>query len=90
MGANHDWDPATPVTDPSYNHGYLNGTVAPLFRTLMAYACGSVTCPKMNLWSTPNKTYSGLPLGTVLYGDNVRRLNERREAVENYYPAATK
>lgn len=56
------------------------------FRTVMSEYCLSVGCPRLAAWSNPQRTYNGMPMGTELYNNAVRRLNERREVVENFLP----
>ena len=74
FGARHD-----PATDPSttpvaYAHGYRSPTNA--WRTIMAYNC-SPSCPRINYWSNPAKTYGGQAMGTAATSNNTRQLNER-------------
>ncbi len=74
FGALHD-----PQTDPSttpyaYGHGYRSPTNA--WRTIMAYNC-SPSCPRINYWSNPAKTYNGQAMGTTATSNNTRVLNER-------------
>jgi hypothetical protein len=74
FGARHD-----PATDPSttpvaYAHGYRSPTNA--WRTIMAYNC-SPSCPRINYWSNPAKTYGGQAMGTTTRSNNARLLNER-------------
>jgi peptidyl-Asp metalloendopeptidase len=78
FGARHD-----PQTDPSttpyaYGHGYRSPTSA--WRTIMAYNC-SPSCPRINYWSNPAKTYSGQAMGTTTTSNNARVLSERASAV---------
>jgi hypothetical protein len=74
FGARHD--PATdPATTPvAYAHGYRSPTNA--WRTIMAYNC-SPSCPRINYWSNPAKTYGGQAMGTTTRSNNARQLNER-------------
>jgi peptidyl-Asp metalloendopeptidase len=67
QGADHDRkNAAAPST---FAFGYcLQHPSDPLFRTIMAYACASVDCPRINLWSNPAVTYKGVPTG-VAEGD---------------------
>lgn len=78
FGARHD-----PATDPSttpvaYAHGYRSPTNA--WRTIMAYNC-SPSCPRINYWSNPAKTYGGQAMGTTTRSNNARLLNERAATV---------
>ena len=78
FGARHD-----PQTDPTsspypYGHGYRSPTNR--WRTIMAYNC-SPSCPRINYWSNPAKTYSGQAMGTTNVSNNARVLSERAAAV---------
>lgn len=78
FGALHD-----PANDPSstpfaYGHGYQSPTKA--WRTIMAYNC-SPSCPRINYWSNPAKTYGGQAMGTAAVSNNARVLSERAAAV---------
>ncbi|HSK80338.1 MAG TPA: M12 family metallo-peptidase [Thermoanaerobaculia bacterium] len=74
-------DPATdPSTSPySYGHGYRY-LGSPDWRTIMAYDC-SGGCPRLNYWSSPLRTYNGVPMGTSSQSDNARVLNNTRNTV---------
>ena len=83
QSARHD-----PKTDPtnspySYGHGYQY-TKNPSWRTIMAYNCAGLGCPRLNYWSNPNKTYNGKPMGTATKNDNARVLNTTRAIVAAY------
>ncbi|MGE6822265.1 hypothetical protein [Pseudomonas soli] len=87
MGVDHTWKEGDIILDPPYQFAYLmpfaggsNGTA-----TLMGQydTCGG--CGIGMVFSNPRKTYMGHPMGTVEHNDAVRRLNEQREKVENYY-----
>ncbi|WP_426619640.1 reprolysin-like metallopeptidase [Pseudomonas rustica] len=83
MGAAHNWEPGTPVTNPSYANGYR---IPGKFRTVMSYACPTQACSSINQWSNPRVTYQGVPLGTEQYHDVARRLFERWATVRDFYP----
>ena len=74
-------DPATdPTTSPySYGHGYRY-LGSPDWRTIMAYDCPG-GCPRLNYWSSPLRTYNGVPMGTTSQSDNARVLNNTRGTV---------
>jgi hypothetical protein len=79
QSARHD-----PATDSStspypYGHGYRY-TGSPSWRTIMAYNCPA-GCPRLNYWSSPLRTYNGVPMGTSTQSDNVRVLNNTRNTV---------
>ncbi|MFJ2986977.1 M12 family metallo-peptidase [Collimonas sp. NPDC087041] len=85
IGLQHNWEEGNAIPTPSYRHGYRQQVANPKFRTIMSYNCTG-GCPRLDYWSNPNRTYQGLPMGTAQYHDAVRRINERREIVENFYP----
>jgi hypothetical protein len=62
-----------------YSYGYKDATNR--FRTLMAYGCTGVTCPRIPRLSNPNQTHEGHVLGTA-DTDNARttRLTWKRLA----------
>lgn len=74
-------DPATdPSTSPySYGHGYRY-LGSPDWRTIMAYDCPG-GCPRLNYWSSPLRTFNGVPMGTSSQSDNARVLNNTRNTV---------
>lgn len=69
-----------------YAHGYHQDRTKPYWRTVMSGSCSNVSCPRLNYWSSPNRSYNGLPMGTTGNSDNTRVLNERRDLVANFYP----
>lgn len=78
FGANHD--PANASGSPyAYGHGYQYP--AGSWRTIMAYACASVSCTRLNNWSNPNITRNGVPMGTAATHNNARVLNQRAATV---------
>lgn len=80
LGLNHVWNPGDPVPSPPYRNGYQRKE-PPAFHTLMVSSHGAVP-----YFSNPRLNYQGVPMGTVEYNDAARRLEERRETVENFYP----
>lgn len=79
QSARHD-----PANDPTntpyaYGHGYQYPTGG--WRTIMAYACASVSCTRLNYWSNPGKTYGGHAMGTTTKNDNHRVLNNTAATV---------
>jgi hypothetical protein len=74
-------DPANdPTTTPySYGHGYQY-LGSPKWRTIMAYDCTG-GCPRLQYWSSPLKTFNGVPMGTAATNDNARVLNNTRATV---------
>lgn len=73
--------------DPSgtYNHGLCDP--AHLFHTTMSYYCkiGETVIP---YFSTPDRTYGGVPIGNVERADNVRVLNENALTIANFRQGA--
>jgi len=62
MGSEHDRANASGEGAYSYSYGYQR-TTSPTFRTLMAYACSGVSCPRILYFSNPAVNYSGAPTG---------------------------
>ncbi|MBP2197506.1 M12 family metallo-peptidase [Pantoea cypripedii] len=79
FGLKHNEDEAT---WPPYANGY---GVPGKFRTIMSKEC-SPSCPKVDYFSTPNKSSHGQPVGTAASNDAVRHIRERRFIVANYFP----
>ncbi len=80
QSARHDPrnDPST--TPYAYGHGYQY-TKSPSWRTIMAYNCSGLGCPRLNYWSNPNKTYNGKPMGTTTKSDNARVMITTRATI---------
>ncbi|GHE44241.1 peptidyl-Asp metalloendopeptidase [Vulcaniibacterium thermophilum] len=71
QSARHD-PAADPTNTPyAYGHGYRAPNAA--WRTIMAYNC-SPSCPRINYWSNPDKTYNGQAMGTADRSHNQRVL----------------
>jgi hypothetical protein len=68
-----------------YSYGYRD--VVGRFRTIMAYACPTVSCPRVKYFSNPNIMINGRPAGIdhaidpVNSADNARSMNEVRQIV---------
>jgi peptidyl-Asp metalloendopeptidase len=83
LSARHD-PSVDPNTKPfAYGHGYQY-TKGPRWRTIMAYQCQGLECPRVNYWSNPKKKYNGKPMGTKNLNDNVRVLNMTRSVVAGF------
>jgi hypothetical protein len=66
-----------------YSQGWkVNGR----FRTVMAYL-GTCQCDRVNYWSNPAISYSGVPTGTATTAYNALTLNNTRGIVANYRAA---
>lgn len=74
-------DPANdPTTTPyAYGHGYQYPAGG--WRTIMAYACSTGTCNRINYWSNPAKLRSGVPMGTTATHHNQRVLNNTKATI---------
>ncbi|MNM43411.1 hypothetical protein D3C81_542910 [compost metagenome] len=79
LGVHHGWEPGDAARNPPYMHGYRQ--TMPRFHTLMTTSHGAIP-----YFSNPRLHYQGAPMGTVEHNDAARRLNERRETVEGFYP----
>jgi peptidyl-Asp metalloendopeptidase len=69
----------------AYSYGYRDEIGR--FRTVMAYACPTVSCPRVKYFSNPRLLYNGRPLGIdhatdpANSADNARSMNEVRQIV---------
>jgi hypothetical protein len=81
MGSQHD--PANAGTNSvfPYSYGYRDATHG--FRTVMAYPCPGVSCPRIRNWSDDTITYMGHATGNSEQ-DNARSLNNTRVTVANF------
>jgi len=71
QGARHNTEVDASTAPFAYGHGFHNGTA---WRTVMAYNC-TPSCPRLQYWSNPSVSYSGVAMGTVAVEDNARVLN---------------
>ena len=68
-----------------YSYGYRDEIGK--FRTIMAYACPTLSCPRVKFFSNPRLLYNGRPLGIdhtvnpTNSADNARSLNDVRQIV---------
>ncbi|MBN3264472.1 M12 family metallo-peptidase [Pectobacterium brasiliense] len=65
-----------------YGYQYLGNSP---WRTVMAYECPSVSCPRLNVYSSPKLFHNNLPMGKK-YQDNARVLNATRHNAASVYP----
>jgi hypothetical protein len=72
QSARHDIATDGSLTPYAHGHGYRSPTNA--WRTIMAYNCSS-SCPRINYWSNPAKTYGGQAMGNTTRAHNQRVLN---------------
>jgi hypothetical protein len=69
----------------AYSYGYRDEVGQ--FRTIMAYACPTVSCPRVKFFSNPRLLYNGRPLGIdhtinpTNSADNARSMNDVRQIV---------
>ena len=63
----------------AYGHGYQYPAGG--WRTIMAYACSTGTCNRINYWSNPAKLRSGVPMGTTTRSHNQRVLNNTKATI---------
>ncbi|WP_224717613.1 M12 family metallo-peptidase [Pectobacterium versatile] len=83
LGATHDPNAGSnPYFSYGYGYQYLGN---PPWRTVMAYGCQSISCPRINAYSSPNLFHNNLPMGTANQ-DNVRVLNATRHNAAKVYP----
>ena len=81
VGARHNRECDSNLSPYPYGHGYVYNPAN--WRTVMATSQSH--CPtsanRIPYWSNPEKTYGGVPMGTVQYEDNVRVWEERAATV---------
>ena len=76
-----------------YSYGYRDEIGK--FRTIMAYDCPTVSCPRVKYFSNPRLLYNGRPLGidhTINpsnSADNARSMNDVRHIVAGWRAATT-
>ena len=76
-----------------YSYGYRDEVGK--FRTIMAYGCPTVSCPRVKYFSNPRLLYNGRPLGIdhttnpANSADNARSMNEVRQVVSAWRAATT-
>lgn len=76
-----------------YSYGYRDEVGK--FRTIMAYGCPTVSCPRVKYFSNPRLLYNGRPLGIdhttnpANSADNARSMNDVRQIVAAWRAATT-
>jgi len=92
FGCNHDKGTTDTCSNQSvYNYGYRDPQAR--FRSIMAYGCTTGQCDnnaggyctRVQIFSTPDIQYNGMPIGAA-DTDNARRINEKRVEVASYLP----
>jgi len=92
MGNAHDRTTGGTGVYP-YSYGYRDEVGK--FRTIMAYGCPTVSCPRVKYFSNPRLLYNGRPLGTdhttnpANSADNARSMNDVRQVVAAWRAATT-
>jgi hypothetical protein len=85
-GARHD-EP-TDTTDSPYvwGHGFRHSLPAGAgWRTIMGYNCGDGSCPsRLQYWSSPLSTWSGVAMGNAANADNHRVWNDRAATLAGF------
>jgi peptidyl-Asp metalloendopeptidase len=77
----------------AYSYGYRDEVGR--FRTIMAYACPTLSCPRVKYFSNPRLLYNGRPLGIdhtvnpTTSADNARSMNDVRQIVAAWRTGAT-
>jgi peptidyl-Asp metalloendopeptidase len=86
MGCGHDPDNETmqPVFDYSYGYQHPSDNAADSWRTVMAYQCSDVDCPRIQYFSNPKLTYGGDPIGIPNQTANKRTINNTDSIVANF------
>lgn len=79
QSARHDPTNDPTTTPYAYGHGYQYPAGG--WRTIMAYACSTGTCNRINYWSNPAKLRSGVPMGTTSTHHNQRVLNNTKATI---------
>ena len=85
MGSHHAPEDGALVALFPYSFAYKDPARG--FRTLMAYSCPEVSCPRVPSFSDPALLVDGGPSGTALQ-DNARSLRNAVPTVANFRPSA--
>ena len=86
MGLHHD--PANASGAGAYSYAYGYQEPSGLFRTVMAYACPSGSCPRLPRFSNPSLSYNGKVTGTSNH-NNALALNNTASSVANFRQAVS-
>jgi hypothetical protein len=86
MGLSHDFANAGSAGAYPYSYGYQDPG---FFRTVMAYECSSVSCPRVMHFSTQTRTYGGRPTGVAGASENARTLNNTAPTTANFRQSST-
>ncbi len=70
----------------SFGYGLQNTIYEPYWRSVMAYPCSGLSCPRIPYFSTPAITYNDIPLGDPETYDNARVLRVRAAEIAGYFP----
>lgn len=80
VGNRHDKDSDQEGGIYPWSHGFVNKSGGS-FQTLMSIFLDNFSQTRITYFSTPNKTYQGIPIGTATNEDNTRVWNERAATV---------
>jgi hypothetical protein len=85
MGCGHDAanEANTPAYGYCYGYQHPHATASRNWRTIMAYDC-IPTCPRIQYFSNPNKTYNGDPMGIAGSASNKKCINTTDDIVANF------
>jgi PKD repeat protein len=83
-GARHDISTDTGTTPFAFAHGYVSPDKK--WRTVMSYPDPCSSCPRLNYWSNPLKTYNSIAMGVTGSSDNAQALNLRAAALAAFRP----
>lgn len=95
MGSAHDRANASGAVF-SYSYGYRNNVDPVRFRTVMAYACSGLSCPRINYFSNPGVLYTdgsgpaeptGIDTSDPNSAHNALSINNTRDTVANFRQA---
>ncbi len=70
----------------SFGYGLQNTIYEPYWRSVMAYSCSGLSCPRIPYFSTPAVMYNDIPLGDPETYDNARVLRVRAAEIAGYFP----
>ena len=80
VGGHHAYD--TDTTPSPYGHGYIY--TPGNWRTVMATQGEGGSTIRIGYWSSPDKLYGGVPMGTASYNDDARVWRERASTVADF------
>ena len=81
LGARHDRSLDKGGTPYAFGHGFVSPDLK--WRTMMSYKAGCNGCPRLPIWSTPQRVVKGQPAGDK-DNDNARVIRERAALVAQF------